>query len=91
MSNKFKDFLSEPQQFTEWEWVVTAEWSKKEFYEFMKENYSDFKEMSLEEFLERVKEDWVHFHIDGGSESYDMPMWWLGSEWIRGAKKVFTY
>jgi len=50
--SKFLDFLSEPQQFSHWAWLVAQEAMTKE--EFAKE---------LDLNIDEITEDWVHFHF----------------------------
>lgn len=90
---KFKDFFNEVQCFSEWYWVIDFDLWVEIFYEEMKANkFWEDTDFTLEDFKERVKEDWVHFHINwADDEFWSNPARWLWSKNIKWAKKVLVY
>ena len=96
----FEKYLWDPQCFSDDTLVIMAEGNTPEsFFDAVNEAIEDgeFRQFEdkfedKEKFVESVKEDWVHFHINWADDEFEnRPVWWLGSKWIRWAKKVLTH
>lgn len=78
---KFLEYLSEPQRFTDWSYVVAKEAMTKE--EFAKEMDTD---------VENIKENFVHFHFWFDDDSWEkVNCWWLWYKHLKNSKPVWYF
>lgn len=80
MSNKFLDFLSEPQMFSHWCYIIAQEAMTKE--EFAKEMNTD---------IENIDEDWVHFHLWYTEDWEKKNQWWTWCGHMKNSKSVWSF
>lgn len=76
--SKFLDFLSEPQYFSHWCYIVAQEAMTKE--DFAKEMDTD---------IENITEDWVHHHFWYDDDCEKKNQWWTWCGHMKNSKPVW--
>ena len=78
--SKFLDFLSEPQKFSHWCYIVAQEAMTKE--DFAKEMDTD---------VWNITQDWVHFHLWYDEDGDRVNQWWTWCGHIKSSKPVWSF